>query len=62
MDCNVTALTVMRVLPEIEPTDAVIVDEPAATAVASPAEFMVAVAEVAEFQVGDDKTAEDPSE
>lgn len=62
MDSNTAGLTVKRVLPEIEPTEAVIIEVPAATAVASPVVFMVAVARVPDVQLGDERTWEVPSE
>ena len=62
MDCNTAALTVKRVLPEIEPTDAVMIDVPGVSAVARPVALIVAVAKVPELQPADDTTRDEPSE
>lgn len=53
MDCNVTALTVISVLAESAPVVAVIVEVPAASALARPPESMLATAGVFELQVTD---------
>lgn len=62
MDCNVTGLTVIRVLAENAPVEAVIVEVPAASALARPLELIVATAGVFEFQVTDVRSCVDPFE
>jgi hypothetical protein len=51
MDTSVGAVTVNTVDPLIEPEEAVIVEVPAATEVANPAELIVAAPVVEEVQV-----------
>jgi len=62
IDCSVTALTVIRVLAESAPVEAVIVEVPAASALARPPESMLATAGVFEFQVTDVRVCVDPFE
>lgn len=62
MDCNVTELTVSRVLAENDPVEAVIVEVPAASALARPLELIVATAGAFEVQVTDVRICVDPFE